>query len=62
MTLKPVLTTAFFAFSLIATAKSYSISSPDGKIELDVTVNNRISYAINLEGSPLLTDGEIAYL
>lgn len=40
-----------------AAAKSYTVTSPDGRIAVNVDVSDRISYAVNLDGAVLLDDG-----
>ena len=60
MNKKKVLTAVVLSLSIVAAAKTYTSTSPDGKIEVNLDVNQKIAYSINLDGSPILTDGIIS--
>ncbi len=52
----------FLLWSIGAFAKTYSATSPDGNVRVDVDVDKQIVYSINLEGEPVLTDGVISLI
>lgn len=48
------------AFS--ATAKNYSVQSPDGRLVVDVNTGDRLTYSLSSDGETLVRDSEISML
>ena len=46
------------AFS--ATAKNYSVQSPDGRLVVDVNTGDRLTYSLSSDGETLVRDSEIS--
>lgn len=51
---------AMLAAVLPMQAKMYKLASPDGNIEVNVSVEDKIGYSVELNDAPVLTDGVIA--
>ncbi len=56
-----ILAASLMAISVMAAPKKdYEITSPDGKLEVSINVNNGISYTLKHDGDLLLDDSKIA--
>lgn len=51
---------ALTVISLIVNAKSFQLHSPDGRIAINVNVGKTISYAVNVNKTPILAPSEIS--
>lgn len=60
MNKKLLLTSTLFLFSLAALAQSYTLSSPDGSLQLRIDVDADLSWSLLKNGTPLLGPSEIA--
>ena len=45
-----------------ATAKTYSVESPDGRLKVDVGAGERLTYSISLDEEKLVHESEIAMI
>ena len=53
----------FFFLMLIAfsaTAKTYSIESPNGRLSMNVSAGEHLTYSLSLDGESIINDSEIA--
>ena len=60
MNKKLLLTSTLFLFSLAALAQSYTLSSPDGSLQLRIDADAALSWSLLKNGTPLLGPSEIA--
>ncbi len=58
--MKKSLLSIFLAFSLGAFAKDYPISSPDGRIQVTVSVGNEIKWSSTISGQPVFAGNQIS--
>ena len=55
----------FFLFLLMAfsaTAKTYSIESPNGRLSMTVSTGDNLTYSLSLDGESIINDSEIAII
>ena len=50
------------SFACPATAKTYSVTSPDGRLDVSVSTGERLVYSVSMDGAAVLKESEIALL
>ena len=62
--MRRILTTAFLALSLpiaaLSAGKSWTLSSPDGRIKADICSDGKVTYSVTFDGKTILAPSEIA--
>lgn len=58
--MKRILTFALMLSTLALSAKTYQLTSPDGKVKVDVEISEGISYTIDFDGERILDPSEVA--